>query len=272
MVLEKEHTEKFKYFINLCSNHVEHHPLSLFFQSSSSIRSNISSDLPPTVFELWEAALIYLIPKTYLKFFSGKQHSQKIEIKTLIVQFCQLTDYSPQHFIKKILQSSLLSKIPDIDLNIWTGFLFNFNTQINSWTAGSWNQKLTNDKQNAIFQITQTLQFKNPWETACFLDHLGYPVFSSIKMKMVWQHFYGKTDLNIDYLEWVKLFQSLNMSELEQLNIERIIDCLISHSTQNQQVDYCHGLEACDGCFLKENCHFYQQISMSGRMNILKHK
>jgi len=259
MVLEKEHTEKFKHFISQCSNHIVCHPLSLFFQAASSIPSATASDLPPTTFELWEAALIYLIPETYLKYFNAKQTSRKTEFKIIVDQFCQLTDYATQHSIKKILQSSLLSKIPDMDLELWTGFLFNFNTQVNPWTLGYWNQKLTSDKQSAIYEITKTLQFKHSWKTASFLTHLGYPIFSSRIMTMVWQHFYGKTDLNVDYLEWVHLFQSLNISELEQLNIERKIDCFISYTTQNQQINYCHGFEACSSCFLKENCRFYRQ-------------
>jgi len=259
MVLEKEHTEKFKHFINQCSDHIDHHPLSLFFQSASGSSSAITSNSPPTTFELWEAALIYLIPEIYLKYLNGKQNGRKTDFDILIDQFCRLTDYAPQHSIKKILQSSLLSKIPDLDLDLWIGFLFNFNTQINSWIKGYWNKNLTIDKQRTIYQITKTLQFKHPWETVSFLNDLGYPVFFSQKVKMVWQHFSGKTDLNIDYSEWVNLFQSLNISELEQLNIERITDYFISYSAQNQQLNYCCGLEACSHCFLKENCCFYRQ-------------
>jgi hypothetical protein len=255
--LKKEQSEKFKQFINLCSNLIEVHPLNLFFHSASNIQSNVNKNSPPIVFDLWEAVLTHLIPISLLKYFRSRKNILTGNFNALIEQLSNFTEYTTQYSIKSILQSSLIGKIPDIDLERWSGFLLNFNKQVNSWVNGDWHQILSDDKQNALYQITKTHQFNHLWETAQFLSKLGYPVLCSTKMNRVWHQFIGKNNITNDYLEWVNLFQSLSLPDSEQLDIERKIDYLLSGLTINHQIEYCSGIEACNDCFLKEECHFY---------------
>ena len=209
------------------------------------------------VSELWEAALTYLIPVSLLNYFHSQKNNLVSSFKGLIGQFSNISEYTTQQSIKTMLKSSLIGKIPDIDLDIGSGFLLNFNKQVNSWVKGDWHQLLLDDKQKAIDQLTKSHQFNGPWDTALFLSKLGYPFLSSAKMNWIWYQFEGKSDLLNRYQEWVELFQSLRVPETEQIDIERKTDFLFSSLTPNHQIEYCSGIEACNDCFLIGACHFY---------------
>ncbi len=222
--------------------------------------------VPPGTVTLWQCYLREILPARFAKLFFSNSYTAGLFLNKLLA----FSEYIMEQKIRQLIEKSWLNILSIPKQNNLTTKILVFQRQLGQWIDGYWHQQIRENKKEALDKLTNSLNFRDKWQTSRFLSQCGYFYPHSKVSYTAWVKWSGLQSDEDEYDTWLQLLTQLAPNDTALYQLDQFFHSLFSPETILSATPLCLKRFSCYPCPLKKDCQFFKTDSAENRKSDLE--